>query len=98
MEPDVTALARTMARGNTVLVVGAGLSIAAGAPSADELADALRRDLRPPSAERALPIVAQYYRNQLGAWPLHERLRNMIIGQTLRPTRAHQLLCALPVR
>lgn len=97
-DPDFVDLARTFARGDSSIVIGTGLSIGAGAPTADELADDLRSELSPPTSERSLARVAQFFRNQLGPYALYARLRAAIVGRSLQPTRAHVLLCRLPVQ
>src|SRR5581483_12179587 len=96
-DADFKELARTIASGELVMFVGAGLSIGAGAPTWDQLCDDLRAELHPSTSEQSLPLVAQYFRNQFGDYALYSRLREKLHGASLRPTRVHELLCSLPV-
>jgi CheY-like chemotaxis protein len=93
--PYARELAAALAKGELVMFVGAGLSVGAGAPSWHELVEGLRAELVPPTGETDPTVVAQFFRNQHGANALVRRIRDVVQRSSLRPTRAHRVLCSL---
>lgn len=88
-------------RGHGALFVGAGMSMAADLPSWTELLKKPRREGSVPPAVTDLPLVAEYYTQQVPGGD--ERLRAHAIeftaekAATVHPTRSHELLGLLPV-
>lgn len=101
MEPQRIQLIREMAEaiagGEAAFFVGAGLSAMAGAPSWDELIAQLRVRLQPRTDERNPLLVAQFFANQFSANELYLHVRAKFTARQLRPTKAHEALCSLPV-
>lgn len=90
-------LARALAKGDAIVFVGPELSRLAGAPAPIDLASSLRRDLNPSTPATPLAAVAQAFRDQFGDYALYARLRAALEASTQAPTRAHRLLCELPL-
>jgi hypothetical protein len=92
------ALEEALLARECVLFVGAGLSRGAGLPDWNELIDRLTADLRlGPNPRLDYLDLAQWYRERFGGARLADVLRHTY-GEQSRPTLAHYLLTALPVR
>ena len=79
-----------------VLWVGAGLSIAAGYPSAAELEAAIREDADVPIAEDlGLPEVADAYIEANNRGPLNRLLHRLIGRVVVEPTLVHRAIAQL---
>lgn len=93
---QIQQVGRAIANGHGVCFVGAGLSVAAGAPNWDDLVKPLRARLTPSTRERSNTLIAQYFRNQHGANELYAYLRRQL-SMPLEPTSVHRVLCKWPV-
>jgi CheY-like chemotaxis protein len=94
----IRTMARSIARGDAVFFIGAGMSANAGAPTWDELMLPLRHELElDPNDDASPALVAQFYANRFGERELHKYLRLKLRAPSLKPTEAHELLCNLPV-
>jgi hypothetical protein len=91
-------LVRALRDGTAVLFVGAGLSSGAGLPGWDQLIGRLRAELGVAAAAEVDHLdLAQWYRERFGKQRLAELLGETF-GGAGRPTLAHYLLLAPPVR
>jgi hypothetical protein len=96
--PRYPALLQALQAGSCVLFVGAGLSTGAGMPGWDQLIARLREELKiAPDARVDHLDLAQWYREHFGKKRLAELLRTTFSAEG-RPTLAHYLLMALPLR
>jgi hypothetical protein len=98
--PAYPELEHALGAGECVLFVGAGLSCGAGMPDWGELIRRLALDLDIPMSGRLDYLdVAQWYRDRFGPAPLADILRRTYGNRfAARPTLAHYLLLALPLR
>jgi hypothetical protein len=92
-------LAGSIARGDAVLFVGAGLSAAAGLPSWRELLDPLAERIGLPAEQRFdLLKVAQHYANQRGLQALLSYVIDATATFDKAPTDNHRRLPRLGIR
>jgi len=84
-------------KGNVVLFLGAGVSISAGLPGGNELAQELaeRAELGD-AAGRALPEIAQAYALKRGYQSLVDYVTRRIDDPQVFPGRVHELIATLP--
>ncbi len=102
-EPSrLDGLLAAVRQGRCVLFVGAGISAGAGLPRWKELIDQLAAELGIPAGGRDdldyFLDLAQWYVNRHGPANLTRRLAAMFGGDRGKPTLAHYLLMALPIR
>ena len=90
-------ISNSIAAGDAVLFVGAGLSVDAGAPNWDAFIDVLRSALDPPTSESDPLLVAQFYRNQFGDHRLHSLLRQTLCQPAIRFSESHKIISTLPI-
>jgi hypothetical protein len=99
-------VARQMARGNVVALLGAGANLcdrpgnspwAVGSylPSGAELAEHLASDIEYALPDRDLARVSEYFDLRAGEGPLYGRLRE-VFGVDYPPTSLHRFLAELP--
>src|ERR1019366_8691595 len=80
-----------------VLCIGPGLSMAAGAPSWDEIARMLLREIKQKPPERIDPMQAAELHSHVAGRARTVKVLNDCFGE-LRPTPAHESLLRLPWR
>jgi len=92
-------LIEAISRGDTVLFVGAGLSIGAGLPSWNQLVTPLADRIGLPEALRRDPLkVAQHYQGQRGSHALISYVQEQLDSSNRRPTENHRRLLRLGIR
>lgn len=86
--------------GNASVLIGAGLSRAAGLPDWNSLMNPLRERAGIPADEHDLPLVAEYFQNALpgGRQILEAELAARLTSPGARPTVGFALLARLPVQ
>jgi NAD-dependent SIR2 family protein deacetylase len=100
---QVANIKRSLANGNMVAFVGAGMSVGAGLPGWYTLIKELsaRVDYNLPPAQwttgEALIDAAQYYINQEGLHSLIDFLKNRLDTTGMTPSLAHRALAKLPI-
>lgn len=93
----ICEMAQAIAKGQAVFFVGAGLSAMAGAPTWDQLIQPLQARLTPPTTETSPLLLAQFFTNQFSRNELLAHMQRQIAATQLKPTKAHAVLCSLPV-
>jgi NAD-dependent SIR2 family protein deacetylase len=90
-------LVEQFARGNGVVFVGAGLSVAAGLPSWADLMTQLANDLKDCPSHSSYLDVAQYYEIEYGRHRLVQALNDRLDTAGIGPTKIHREIIKLPV-
>ncbi|WP_165400097.1 SIR2 family protein [Motilibacter rhizosphaerae] len=87
--------------GNATVLVGAGLSRRAGLPDWNDLMKGPRREAKVPASVRDLPLVAEYYSQDvaLGRDRLQARVGALITAKSgsQAPSKGHELLARMPM-
>jgi len=92
----IATLAHSLAKGNLIVVVGAGLSVPSALPTWDQLSRTMLDELEWESeADHEGPFIAELYEQQYGREKLVDLLARELSGAT--PSVAHELLAQLPV-
>ncbi len=90
-------LVKQIAKGNSVLFVGAGLSKGAGLPGWNDLLAPLAANIGVPANTDPLKI-AQYYEVKRGRQALIDHIIEQMDTTGKRPTENHRLLARLPIQ
>ncbi len=92
-------LIEQFARGNGVLIAGAGLAHSAGLPGWPDLFEPLADRINLPAERRSDPLkVAQYVETEIGRPALIEHVQVQIDRPSLSPTESHRQLARLGAR
>jgi hypothetical protein len=92
-------LVASIARGNAVLFVGAGLSVGAGLPGWGQLIGPLADRIGLPANQRGDPLkIAQFYETQRGRQALISYIQEQTDTNSSAPTENHRRLARLGIR
>lgn len=91
----IRQIQKAIRQNKLVLFVGAGVSMSCGAPSWNELVNALKEELDIPESENDYLKIPQLYKNLRKHKEYHERLREILQDGQLKYNKIHEALLEL---